>query len=98
MSKEEYLKKCGVKDAKDLSAEQILDFFIANNDGLINMFSARAIRDGAFGLKPDRAKGIALLRKAFEQDKTLRVTFVDGEGVLREGVVIPRSHFEMELS
>ena len=98
MSKEEYIKKCGARDAKGLTADQILDYFTAGNGGLNNKFSAMTIKNGAFGMKPDRAKGIALLRQAFEQDKVLRITFVDGEGVVTDGNDIGSSHFQMTLS
>ena len=98
MSREDYIKKCGAKNAKGLSADQILDYFIAGHGGLDNKFSALTIRGGAFGMKPDRAKGIAMLRKAFEEDKVLRITFVDGEGVVTDENSIGTSHFQMVLS
>ena len=97
MNKKEYLIKCGATTSKDLSAEQVLAYFIDGNGGSRNRHAATVIKWGAFGMKPDRAKGIAMLRQAFDDDKILEVNFVNGEGVLNDDSTIPTSHFTMKF-
>ena len=85
MTKEEYIKKCGGRTSKDLSANQILSFFIEGNGGLQNKMSAMTIKTGRlFGCDGERSKGIAMVGQAFDLDKVLEVNFVDGEGVLEQ--------------
>ena len=98
MTKEEYIKKCGGRTSKDLSANQILSFFIEGNGGLQNKMSAMTIKTGRlFGCDVDRSKGIAMLRQAFDLDKVLEVNFVDGEGVLEQEGNVSTSHFTMKF-
>mgnify|MGYP007069901264 CR=1 FL=1 len=98
MTKEEYIRKCGGRTSKDLSADQILSYFIEGNGGLQNKMSAMTIKTGRlFGCDVDRSKGIAMLRQAFDLDKVLEVNFVDGEGVSEEGKSLPTSHFTMKF-
>ena len=97
MTKDEYILKCGGRTSKDLSAEQILTYFIEGHGGMRNWKSALVIRSGRLcGCDIDRAKGIAMLRQAFDEGKILEVNFVDGEGVLEEGKNLPASHFTMK--
>lgn len=99
MIKEEYIKKQGVKTAKKLTADQVLAYFIAGHGGNLNRHSALLIKaGGCFGVKIDRAKAIAMLRQAFEQDKELEIFFIEGEGVVSEGKSLPAPHFQMALS
>jgi hypothetical protein len=57
------------------------------------------IRQGRiFGIDIDRAKGIALLREAFELGKELQVIFTEGEGVVVEGVSIGPPYLTMKFS
>lgn len=98
MTKEEYIKKCGGRTSKDLSADQILSFFIEGNGGLQNKMPAMTIKTGRlFGCDVDRSKGIAMLRQAFDLDKALEVNFVDGEGVLEQEGIVSTSHFTMKF-
>ena len=98
MTKEEYIKKCGSRTSKDLTADQILSYFIEGNGGLRNELSAMIIKTGRLhGCDIDRAKGIAMLRQAFDLDKTLDVNFVDGEGVVDGENTLPTSHFTMKF-
>ena len=98
MNKNEYIKKCGGRTSKDLSAEQILTYFIDGNAGSTNALTAMHIKEGrVFGCNIDRAKGIAMLRQAFDKDKILELNFVEGEGVLEEGKSLPSPHFTMEF-
>lgn len=98
MTKEEYIKKCGGRTSKDLSANQILSFFIEGNGGLQNKMSAMTIKTGRlFGCDVDRSKSIAMLRQAFDLDKVLEVNFVDGEGVLEQEGKVSTSHFTMKF-
>ena len=97
MTKEEYIKKCGGSTSKDLSDEQILTYFIDGNGGWRNWLSAELIQSGNFcGCRIDRAKAIAMLRQAFDLDKTLEIIFIDGEGVA-DNNTIPRTHITMDV-
>jgi len=99
MTKEEYLKKCGASSAKNLTEEQILDYFIAGNGGLQNKVSAMTIKTGRMcGCIVDRSKAIAMLRQAFDLDKVFEVNFVDGEGVDDGETNIGTSHITMKLN
>lgn len=83
MSKEEYIRQCGGRTSKDLSADQILSYFLKGNGGKINMVSAALIKQGRLcGKDIDRAKAIAMLRQAFDLDMTLEIHYIMGEGVL----------------
>lgn len=96
MTKEEYIQKCGGRTSKDLSAEQILTYFIEGHGGMRNWKSALVIRSGRLcGCDIDRAKGIAMLRQAFDEGKILEVNFVDGEGVKNDKNSISASRFTM---
>ena len=53
---------------------------------------------GPFGIDVDRARGIALLREAFELGKELQVFFTEGEGVVVEGVSIGPPYLTMKFS
>ena len=98
MTKEEYIKKCGGRTSKDLSANQILSFFIEGNGGLQNKMSAMTIKTGRlFGCDVDRSKGIAMLRQAFDLDKILELHFIEGEGVVRDGESLSAPHFLMRF-
>ena len=98
MRKEEYIKYCGVKNAKGLSADQILEYFLLGFGGITNQISAVFIKNGGgFGIKIDRSKAIAMLRQAFEQDKVLEINFVNGEGVYDGSKDISSSHFTMKF-
>lgn len=98
MTKEKYIKKCKVKNAKGLTANQIIEYFISGNGGIVNRISATFIKTGGgFGVKIDRAKAVAMMRQAFEQDKELEISFVDGEGVITEEEKISSSHFVMRF-
>lgn len=98
MTKEEYLKKCGAKSAKDLTEQQILDFFILGYGGSGNGVSAMYIKEGEFlGFKLNHSKSMSMLRRAFEQDKIVRMVYVDGEGIVDKGIPIGTSHYEMYL-
>jgi len=98
MTKEEYIKKCGGRTSKDLSANQILSYFIEGNGGVENRASASLIKRGrCFGVDIDRAKGIAMLRQAFDLDKILEVHFIEGEGVIQDEESIPAPHFLMKF-
>lgn len=98
MNKNEYIKQCGGLTSKDLSADQILTYFIDGNAGSTNALAAMHIKTGrVFGCDIDRSKGIAMLRQAFDQNKVLEVQFVDGEGVLEDGKNLPPSHFTMKF-
>ncbi len=99
MTKEEYIEKCGAKTAKGLSGDQIIAYFLEGHGGNQNRYSASLIKaGGGFGVKIDRAKAIAMLRQTFEQDKVLKIIFVEGEGVVNEGKTLPAPHFQMALS
>ena len=64
-----------------------------------NRTSAMHIKQGRmFGIDIDRARGIALLREAFELGKELQVIFTEGEGVVVEGVSIGPSYLTMKFS
>lgn len=95
MTKKEYLNQCGVETSKDLTADQILNYFINGYGGVINWHSAMMIKNGCHGMMPDRSKGISLMRKAFNQDLQVRCVYVEGEGVIDNSVIIPTPHFEM---
>lgn len=99
ISKDEYLRICGVGSAKDLSEDQILSYFLRGYGGLHNRISAIRIKQGRmFGIDIDRARGIALLREAFELGKELQVIFTEGEGVVVEGVSIGPPYLTMKFS
>ena len=98
MNKEEYIKQCGARTSKDLSADQILTYFIKGYGGVQNQASAMRIKQGRlFGVDIDRAKGIAMLRQAFDLDKILEFHFIEGEGVIRDGESLPAPHFLMRF-
>lgn len=97
MTKEEYIKKCGGSTSKDLSDEQILTYFIDGNGGPQNSWSALHVKTGDYcRCRIDRAKAIAMLRQAFDYDKTLKIIFIDGEGVA-DNNTIPRTHITMDV-
>lgn len=96
LSKEEYIKQCGCTTSKDLSENQILSYFMAGNGGIENMMSASMIKRGRmYGADIDRAKAIAMLRQAFDLEKTLRICYIDAEGVVGENESISGGYFEM---
>ena len=98
MTKEEYIKECGVKSVKDLSDGQILEYYLAGNGSTRTQNSARDIKYGPFGMTPkEKAMGLNLLRKAFEQDKDLKIFYVTSEGEFDTIREAPVSHFEMTL-
>lgn len=99
MSKEEYIRQCGGRTSKDLSANQILSYFLRGNGGKVNMVSASIIKQGRLcGKDIDRAKAIAMLRQAFDLDMTLEIHYIMGEGVLlHERDSIPGSSLLMKL-
>lgn len=98
MTREEYIKKCGVSSAKKLTADQVIAYFIAGHGGYQNRYSAMIIKaGGGFGVKIDRAKAIAMLRQAFEQEKVLSIVFVEGEGVVDGEKYPPAPHFQMNF-
>lgn len=98
MNKEEYIKQCGARTSKDLSADQILTYFIKGYGGVQNRITAMRIKKGRlFGVDIDRAKGIAMLRQAFDLDKILELHFIEGEGVVDGEKYPPAPHFQMVL-
>lgn len=98
MNKEEYIKQCGSRTSKDLSADQILTYFINGHGGVRNRMSAMMIKAGRmFGCSIDRAKGVAMLRQAFDKDKVLNVQYVEGEGIVTDGQSIGGGYFSMEF-
>ncbi len=98
MTREEYIKRCGASSAKKLTADQVLAYFIEGHGGYQNRYSASIIKaGGGFGVKIDRAKAIAMLRQAFEQDKVLSIIFIEGEGVVDGEKYPPAPHFQMTL-
>ena len=98
MTKAEYIQSCGVNYLEDLTDDQIVYYYAAGHGDMINWHSALIIKNGgAFSLKIDRAKAVAMLRQAFEQDKFLRIIFIEGEGVVGDGYYPPAPHFEISL-
>lgn len=91
------MKKDEMRTLNNLSDEQILTYFVEGNGGARNKLSAMIIKNGAFGMRPDFEKGMAMLRQAYEQNKILEVNFIDGEGVDGIDKTIPTSHFTIEL-
>ena len=99
LDQKKYLEMCGVKSSSDLSEEQLFRYFLSGYGGMMNKTSARMVKSGSFGMPPeDRAKGIAMLRQAFDENKGFRICFVDGEGIMGGDVEPGPTHFEMELS
>lgn len=98
MNKEEYIKQCGARTSKGLSAEQVLSYFLQGYGGVQNQISAMRIKQGRlFGLEIDRAKGVAMLRQAFDFNKVLEVHFVEGEGIIRDGESLSAPHILMKF-
>lgn len=98
MTKEEYIKECGVKSAKYLSDGQILEYYLAGNGSTRTQNSALKIKYGPFGMtQKEKVMGLNMLRKAFEQNKDLKIFFVDSEGEYDNIREAPVSHFEMTL-
>ena len=98
MNKEEYIKQCGARTSKDLSVDQILTYFIKGYGGVQNRITAMRIKKGRlFGVDIDRAKGISMLRQAFDLDKILELHFIEGEGVVRDGESLSAPHFLMRF-
>ena len=99
MDQKKYLEMCGVKSSSDLSEEQLLRYFLSGYGGFLNKNSAMRVKYGFFGMiQDDREKAIAMLRQAFDENKVLRICFIDGEGIVGDGVDPGPTHFEMVLS
>ncbi len=82
VSKEAYLFQCGALSAQDLTDEQLLTFFSNGHDGVCNKMSANTIICGKIVCcEVDRPKALSMLRRAFDEDKDLKIFFSDGEGV-----------------
>ena len=99
LDQKKYLETCGVKSSSDLSEEQLFRYFLSGYGGMMNKISAGTVKAGSFAMHPeDRAKGIAMLRQAFDDNKVFRICFIEGEGVVVDGKYPGPPHFEMELS
>ena len=98
MNKEEYIKQCGGRTSKDLSADKILSYFLKGFGGIENRASASLIKRGrVYGFDIDRAKAIAMLRQAFDGDKVMEIHYIENEGVMTDDKPIGGGHFLMKL-
>lgn len=86
MKKEEYIKSLGKKSEKDLTDEEILQFFLQGRGE--SRHSAFIAMNGGYGLKPNKEEVHKAVRDAFENDKTLRFVVIEGEGLIRDKEVI----------
>ena len=90
---------CGAKCSAELSEEQLFRYFLSGYGGFMNESSAMTVKTGPFAMsQDDSAKGIAMLRQAFDENKVFRISFIEGEGVVTDGNHPGPPHFEMELS
>ena len=98
VSKEAYLWQCGAQSAQDLSDEQLLAFFAGGNDNVCNKMSADIIISSKMVCcEVDRPKALSMLRQAFDEDKDLKIFFVDGEGVEDGTSSYGATHIEYKL-
>ena len=98
MNKEEYIKQCGGRTSKDLSADKILSYFLKGFGGIQNRASASLVKRGrAYGCDIDRAKAIAMLRQAFDGDKVLEIHYIENEGVVTDDESIGGGCYLMKL-
>lgn len=86
MKKEEYIKSLGKKSEKDLTDNEVLQFFLQSK--VESRHSAMIAMNGGYGLKPNKVEAYKAMREAFEKDKTFRCEFIDGEGLIRDKEVV----------
>ncbi len=99
MNKEEYIKQCGVSSSRDLTDEQILSYFIKGNGCSFDQSSAIFLKEGKYlGIKLDVKKGMAMLRRAFEEDKVLTIHYIESEGVVNDVSELTPPSIEMVLT
>jgi len=100
MSKEKYLKLKGCSSVKELTDEEVQDYFLKGHKGLVNQMFAQDAVYGAFGLEPDLKIATKYMRQALDEEKYFECIYIMGEGVVEKDEDLERigtSHFEYEV-